>query len=482
MRGGDRAGVFASEWKRLSGYSSYVWDVEFSPQGTYFAVTVDDNTTELYNWNWQRIWQYQGRCGDDHHHAGALAFSPDEKYLAIGGHVERNEIAILRLADLQVVQYLTGHSDVLRSANFSPDGNYLASGSEDKTVRIWRDIGGRFTAHQILRGHSDVVWSVHFDSTGNYLASGSRDHSIRIWQWTNHRLAFHQNLRGHSDCVRSVRFSPDGSFLTSGSCDTTVRTWRRTGRQFHPTQTLTRHTANVWSVDFSPDGKYLASSGRDNTVKIWRYDNRQFSHVQTQRQHQDEVHNVSFSPDGSYLASASGDKTAAIWQVEGIRGKSLPEPPVPPNLTKAPDFEVKALNGGELSLKKYRGKVILLDFWATWCKPCLAEMPNVKRVYRRYKDQNFQIIGISLDTNRSSLRSYLRRQSIPWPQFFDGAGWQNSVAQKYGIQAIPYMYLIDGDGFIRKENLRGRALEAAVGELIEENNRRQNSRKIRKDR
>lgn len=472
----------ASEWRRLSGYPSYVWDVEFSPQGTYFALTVDDNTTELYNWEWQRIWRYQGRCRDEHHHAGALAFSPDEQYLAIGAHGERNEIAILRLADLRVIQYLKGHSEVVQSVSFSPDGSYLASGSEDKTVRIWRYTGGQFTAHQILRGHSDVVWSVHFDPTGDYLASGSRDRSIRIWRQAGRRLIFHQALHLHTDCVRSVRFDPDGNYLAGGSCDKTVSIWRRGGDQFTHLQTLTGHTANVWDVNFSPDGSYLASSGRDKTIKVWRYNGGQFSQAQTLRRHQNEVNSVSFSPDGSYFASGSADKTVRVWRVERIGDKSPQEQPRPPGLTKALDFEVKAFNGELLSLKKYRGKVVLLDFWATWCEPCLVEMPNVKRVYQKYKDQNFQIIGISLDTNRSSLRSYLRRERITWPQFFDGAGWDNSVAQRYGINSIPQTYLIDGNGFIRKENLRGRALEVAVGELVTENNHRKNFRKVRRKR
>ena len=472
----------ANEWRRLSGYPNYVWDVEFSPQGTYFALTVDDNTTELYDWNWQRIWRYQGRCRDEHHHAGALAFSPDEQYLAIGAHGERNEIAILRLVDLQMVQYLKGHSDVVWSVSFSPDGNYLASGSEDQTVRIWRYTGSGFTAHQILRGHSDVVWSVDFDPTGNYLASGSRDRSIRLWRQANHRLIFHQTLHGHSDCVKSVHFRLDGNDLASGSCDTTIRIWRRTGGQFTHTQTLTGHAANVWNVSFSPDGNYLDSSSGDQTIKVWWYNGHQFSHAQTLSEHQNEVNNVSFSPDGSYFASGSDDQTVRVWQVKGMGAQPPPEPPVPPGLTKAPDFEVRGFNGEALSLKKYRGQVILLDFWATWCGPCLEEMPNVKRVYRKYKDQNFQIIGISLDTNRSRLRSYLQRERITWPQFFDGAGWDNSVAQQYGINGIPQTYLIDGNGFIRKENLRGRALDAAVAELVKENSQRKNFRKVRRGR
>ena len=215
---------------------------------------------------------------------------------------------------------------------------------------------------------------------------------------------------------------------------------------------------------------------------MWRYTGSQFSQAQTLRRHQNEVNSVSFSSDGSYFASGSADKTVRVWRVGRIGDKSPQEQPRQPGLAKALDFEVKAFNGELLSLKKYRGKVVLLDFWAMWCGPCLVEMPNVKRVYKKHKDQNFQIIGISLDTNRSSLRSYLRRERIPWPQFFDGAGWDNSVAQRYGINGIPQTYLIDGNGFIRKENLRGRALEVAVAELVTENNHRKNFRKVRRKR
>ena len=137
---------------------------------------------------------------------------------------------------------------------------------------------------------------------------------------------------------------------------------------------------------------------------------------------------------------------------------------------KAIDFNMKDLEGNDLSLEQYRGKVVLLDFWAVWCGPCIAEMPNVKQVYEKYKDENFQIIGISLDESRDTLVGYLEKEGITWPQFFDGNGWQNQVAQMYGISAIPHMYLIDGEGVVRKSGVRGHALEPAVAELVRENN------------
>ena len=137
---------------------------------------------------------------------------------------------------------------------------------------------------------------------------------------------------------------------------------------------------------------------------------------------------------------------------------------------KALDFNVKDLDGDDLSLEQYRGNVILLDFWAVWCKPCIAEMPNVKQVYEKYKDDNFQIIGISLDKDRDTLVGYLEKEGIAWPQVFDGDGWDNQVAKMYGIRAIPQMYLIDGEGVVRKSDVRGHALEPAVAELVRENN------------
>ncbi len=131
-------------------------------------------------------------------------------------------------------------------------------------------------------------------------------------------------------------------------------------------------------------------------------------------------------------------------------------------------FSVTSTSGEKLSPAQYKGKVLLLDFWATWCRPCLAEMPNVKRVYEKYKSEGFEIVGISLDRSRASLDKYIEAQGISWPQYFDGKYWQNDLAMRYGVRSIPTTYLIDRHGKIRYKSLRGKQLENAISQLIAE--------------
>ena len=130
------------------------------------------------------------------------------------------------------------------------------------------------------------------------------------------------------------------------------------------------------------------------------------------------------------------------------------------------DFHVTDLNGEALSLEQYRGQVVLLDFWATWCPPCIAEIPNVKKTYEKYKDQKFQIVGISLDRAREPLAAYIEKENLTWLHYWDNTG---KVSNLYKVQAIPSTFLIDGEGVIRKTNLRGYRLETAVAELVEKN-------------
>jgi len=130
--------------------------------------------------------------------------------------------------------------------------------------------------------------------------------------------------------------------------------------------------------------------------------------------------------------------------------------------TAPPPLEAKDLEGKDLTWDRFKGKLVLLDFWATWCGPCVGEFPNVLRVYRKYHDRGFEVVGISLDKEREALDKFLKEKGAPWPQNFDGQGWQNAVAKKWGVQSIPATYLISPDGKIIRMNLRGPKLEQVV--------------------
>jgi len=133
-----------------------------------------------------------------------------------------------------------------------------------------------------------------------------------------------------------------------------------------------------------------------------------------------------------------------------------------------PDFSETDLEGKPLSVANYKGKVVMIDFWATWCGPCRAELPNVISVYEKYHSKGFEIIGVSLDKqeDKAKLTSFLTENKMTWPQYFDGQFWDTKLAAKYGIDSIPATYLIDGDGKIIGSNFRGPALEEAVRKAL----------------
>jgi thiol-disulfide isomerase/thioredoxin len=139
------------------------------------------------------------------------------------------------------------------------------------------------------------------------------------------------------------------------------------------------------------------------------------------------------------------------------------------------DMAGPTLEGKKFDLKQLRGKVVLIDFWASWCGPCQVEMPNVKAVYERHHPDGLEIVGISLDNSREATTRYLKSNGVPWPQlFFEGKGeqgwseqgWNNPLVLRYGVDAIPFTILLDRAGKVVQVGVRGAALEPAVARLL----------------
>jgi thiol-disulfide isomerase/thioredoxin len=131
----------------------------------------------------------------------------------------------------------------------------------------------------------------------------------------------------------------------------------------------------------------------------------------------------------------------------------------------------KTITGDAFNIDDWKGKVVLVDFWATWCGPCVAAMPELKELYETYHEQGFEIVGVSLDEKRQLLEEFLNAQEIPWPTLFDETagpnGQDHKLATYYDVSAIPTAFLVGRDGKVAAVDLFGAALEEAVVELLE---------------
>jgi peroxiredoxin len=134
----------------------------------------------------------------------------------------------------------------------------------------------------------------------------------------------------------------------------------------------------------------------------------------------------------------------------------------------APDFTLNDPDGNEVTLSSLRGKYVLIDFWASWCQPCMQEMPNVIEQYKNYKDKGFEIIGVSLDRDRNAWVNTIKAKEMNWIHGWDMDGKvPGTVANKYGVTGIPHTVLLDKEGKIIVKNLRGSALKAKLAELMD---------------
>lgn len=154
------------------------------------------------------------------------------------------------------------------------------------------------------------------------------------------------------------------------------------------------------------------------------------------------------------------DQYKKQFELQEAQGKLLPDG------GPMPDIKLKNPDGKEIALSSLKGKIVLVDFWASWCGPCRKENPNVVRLYKQYKKKGFEVYSVSLDEEQDKWVKAIEKDGLTWTHVSDLGGWNSSVCAQFNISSIPFTILVGKDGNIIAKGLRGQALEAKLAELL----------------
>jgi thiol-disulfide isomerase/thioredoxin len=174
-----------------------------------------------------------------------------------------------------------------------------------------------------------------------------------------------------------------------------------------------------------------------------------------------KVHPDEVAKEWASFSSCRSPKAAELARVK-IRFFELAKQPL--------ELKFKAIDGRDVDVAAYHGRIVIINFWATWCKPCIDEIPTLRRLYEKYHDRGLEVIGISLDRtdDREKLREVVVGERLMWPQYCDGKVWQNEIASYFAVHALPTSFLVGKDGKITEIDVGALKLQSEIDRLLKQ--------------
>lgn len=233
----------------------------------------------------------------------------------------------------------------------------------------------------------------------------------------------------------------------------------------------------LWYTDFGYEGTgkfggksmpVVVAGAIDSTSRIWV--DRNNNGKNDGRSESVSAANP-FNFDGTTFELKAAKTTFEIVESD----KAVAEIPLPPDLAvgnMVPKFAAVAMDGTKISFpESFKGKVVMLDFWATWCGPCIAELPNVIKAYEKYHDKGYEVLGVSFDQANMAdkVTAFTKEHNMPWMQIYEGKFWETSLGQQFGVEAIPFCLLVDGSTgkiLANVDKLRGDNLEKTLSTVL----------------